>query len=438
MKKAAILFASWALLACSDASTSSDASSSGAADTAQAGSCVAGGTVPRTVALHGPDGAVVSADVTADQRCPDSAQLTVAIGGTSYDVRLTENRVEISVGGAAPKLVAVWKSSGGLTVTSETGATIGEPLRPYLLVTAADIAGFDPIALTVLDWGSLVAILELVGADPNGNDPAADAASLPGPLQYLQLHPPVLRMEINDLAPALSQAMVGAMDALMNDRDVVDFHHFGLCHVNEAFFIGHDSYMDTMEAHLKGVTPAIELPFGRMPWWKPGGPIPPAYAIWSAVADEFYADHDACSAYPKRVCADELMYTVKFSEPDIQDTYPCNPDNRATWCQGLLQGLPCSDLLATTPDDYLGCEDDDNDGLPDQCPYGLLNRFVGEAICDYADVGELWAEMIDWHGQVHERIGGAHGDHCMTATTPTFWLLHITLGTLYEGYLRCP
>jgi hypothetical protein len=46
--------------------------------------------------------------------------------------------------------------------------------------------------------------------------------------------------------------------------------------------------------------------------------------------------------------------------------------------------------------------------------------------------------MIVWHGQVHDRIGGAHGDHAMTPSTPIFWLFHAAIGAVYESYLRCP
>ncbi|MFT5431579.1 MAG: hypothetical protein ACI9OJ_002276, partial [Myxococcota bacterium] len=142
--------------------------------------------------------------------------------------------------------------------------------------------------------------------------------------------------------------------------------------------------------------------------------------------------------YPKRVCLPELKYTVKFSDPEVENLWACDPADQANWCDGLLLGHECSDLIGTKPEDYLGCEDNDNDGLPDQCPYGLLKRFTGERICDYKTTADLWVEFIDWHGQVHDRIGGAHGDHAMTPTTPSFWLYHVTINAVYEGYIRCP
>jgi hypothetical protein len=351
-------------------------------------------------------------------------------------VALTDNRVEISVDGAAPAIVATWNAGGGMTATSDGGDEIGDPLRPYLLLTEASIAGFDPIALTVLDWGSLVTILDLEGADPDGNDPAPNAEMLPDALRFLQRHPPVLRMEINDLSTALSEAMVAEMDVIMNDREVIDYHHYELCHLGEQFFTKHDEFVDDMEAHLIGAD--IELPFGRMPFWEPGGQIPDAYAVWSDIAEDFYATEDACDTYPPRICVPEENYIVKFSTPEVVDQYPCNPANQATWCEGLLQNLACSDEIGTPAEDYMGCEDDDMDGLPDGCPYALLPRFQSDAICDYETVDHLWSDAVDWHGQTHDRVGGAHGDHNMTASTPIFWLFHVTLGAVYEGYLRCP
>ncbi|MFT6396380.1 MAG: hypothetical protein ACJAYU_001123 [Bradymonadia bacterium] len=419
-----------------DTDTAEDATDTGGSDAGEG--CAAGGDVPRSLVIHGPDGTVHEATVTADERCPASAAFEVEVDDATYTLLLAESGVEISIGANDPAIVATWSAGGGLTLESENGATVGHPLRPYLLLNASDIADFDSLALALLDWGSLSAILELTGADPQGNDPAEDATSLPVALRYLQLQPPVFRMEIGTLSAERGTAMVEAMDVLMGDPEVVDYHHFELCHIGESFFTQHDVFVDRMEAHLIEFTPALALPFGRMPFYEPGGQIPPAFQTWSAVADEFYAEHDACDPYPRRVCADELMYTTKFSDPDLLDTYPCDPQRRETWCEGLLQGLDCSDLLATTPDDYLGCEDGDADGLPDSCPYALLPRFNGSAICDYETIDDLWVEMIDWHGQTHDRIGGAHGDHAMTASTPAFWVYHVTINAVYDGYIRCP
>jgi len=127
------------------------------------------------------------------------------------------------------------------------------------------------------------------GQDLDGNDPAEDAQELPPALRFLQEHPPVFRMEKADLSEADSVALVAAMDGLMNDREIIDFHHFELCHLDEQFFTEHDVFVDRMEAQVRGVSPALQLPFGRLPWHEPGSPIPDAYAVWSDIAEDFYA-----------------------------------------------------------------------------------------------------------------------------------------------------
>lgn len=393
--------------------------------------------LPRSFEYHLPLGEQVRGTVVSELSCSDHLDLEIETRGATYTIQASERRIEVSTAGAI-EITGTWNASGGVTLEASSGATIGAPVRPYLLVRAADIADFDPVALALLDWGALSTALALDGADPDGNDPAAGAERLPGEMSFLQDHPLVMRMEKSDLDEGTSTALVGAMDALMNDPSVVDYHHFGLCHAGTYFFTMHDDYVDDMEHHVRSVRPPLALPFGRLPWLEPGSEIPDAYATWSSVADAFYAELDACEPYPHRICTPELYYTVKFSSPQVVDTYPCDPADRQTWCEGLLLDLSCSDEIGTEPGDYLGCEDDDGDGLPDLCPYALLPRFQGDAICDYATVDDLWSEMIDWHGQLHERIGGAHGDHAVTATTPTFWLFHVTLGALYEGYIRCP
>ncbi|MBV1860924.1 MAG: hypothetical protein KUG77_21085 [Nannocystaceae bacterium] len=398
--------------------------------------CVSAMDLPRTVTTHMPLGGDLEAVVTADLRCADSAELTVDTAGRTYSIAIAENVVTISAREQV-LISGVWTSNGALSLTSAGGTTVGEPLRSYLLFRASDIADFDSTALALLDWATLSAMLDLDGADPDGNDPATDAEELPIPLRFLQDHPPVFRMEKGDLPRVDSLALVAAMDGMMNDREVIDFHHFELCHLDEQFFTEHDVFVDRMEAQVRGSSPALELPFGRLPWHEPGSLIPEAYATWSDIAEDFYAANEVCGDYPRRICTNELKYTLKFGTPEVQNTWACNPADRANWCEGLLLGHECSDHIGTQPDEYLGCEVGD-DGLPLQCPYGILDRFKGERLCEYETVDDLWTEMIDWHGQVHDRIGGAHGDHAMTPTTPSFWLFHVTINSLYEGYLRCP
>ncbi len=419
-----------------------DAGGSGAADGGAGGGgggagCVESAGPAAALRFNLPLGAPTTAMVSRAERCPAAATLELMADGTAYTLRAAPDRLTVS-SGAATLIEATWNAQGGVTLTNGADASVGEPLRPYLLLRAADVAAFDPVALALADWHFLSQALELEGADPDGNDPARDAAALPPALSFLQDHPLVMRMEKGDLPEATSMALLARMDDLMNDEEVVDFHHFDLCHLGDQFFTGHDAYVDRMEDHLQSAAPPLALPFGRMPWHEPGSRIPEIYATWSTVADGFYAEHDACDPYPRRACTDEQRYTVKFSDPQPKNLYACDPADRATWCDGLLLDIPCADELGTQPEDYLGCEDDDGDGLPDQCPYGLLRRFTGENLCGYATVDDLWTEMIDWHGQVHDRIGGAHGDHAMTASTPIFWLFHLTLGTPYEGYIRCP
>lgn len=398
--------------------------------------CMSSTDLPRTVAAHMPLGGDFDVVVTEDLRCADSAELTVDTDGRAYSIVLSELAVTVASRGRT-LISGEWTTDGALTLTSANGSTLGEPLRSYLLFRASDIADFDSTALALLDWASLSAMLDLEGADPDGNDPAADAQQLPPALRFLQEHPPVFRMEKGDLSEADSIALVAAMDGMMNDRDVIDFHHYELCHLNEQFFSEHDVFVDLMEAQVRGVTPALELPFGRLPWHEPGSLIPDAYATWSDIAEDFYAANDVCGDYPRRICTDELKYTLKFGTPQVENRWACDPADKANWCEGLLLGHECSDLIGTQPDEYLGCEVGD-DGLPLQCPYAILDRFKGERLCDYETVDDLWVEMIDWHGQVHDRIGGAHGDHAMTPTTPSFWLFHVTINSMYEGYLRCP
>ncbi len=417
------------LLACNG-----DAAATGATDGPPG--CVSAMDLPRTITSHMPLGGDFEAVVTADLRCPDSAELTVETEGRTYSLELGDGTVIVSAADR-PMITAVWTDRGALSITSDDGTTLGEPLRSYLLFRASDIADFDPIALALLDWATLSAMLDLEGADPDGNDPDEDAQQLPPSLRFVQDHPPVFRMEKADLSEANSIALVAAMDGLMNDREVIDFHHYELCHLDEQFFTEHDVFVDRMEAQVRGVSPALQLPFGRLPWHEPGSPIPDAYATWSDIAEDFYAANDVCGDYPRRICTNEVKYTLKFGTPEVQNRWACDPADRARWCEGLLLGRECSDLIGTQPDEYLGCEVGD-DGLPIQCPYAVLDRFKGERLCDYATVGDLWTEMIDWHGQVHDRIGGAHGDHAMTPTTPSFWLFHVTINSMYEGYLRCP
>lgn len=405
-------------------------------DTDPPSGCVAAGELPRTVLTHMPLGATADVVVTEDTRCADSAALAVELAGTSYSISIGPQAVTIARSGEVV-LSAAWSSRGALTLTNPDGKTLGEPLRSYLLFRAVDIADFDTGALALLDWGTLSAMLELEGADPDGNDPAEDAEQLPPSLRFLQDHPPVFRMEKGDLSEADSRALVAAMDGMMNDRDVIDFHHFELCHLDEQFFTEHDVFVDLMEAEVRSVSPAIALPFGRLPWHEPGSKIPDTYAVWSQIAEDFYAENEVCGDYPRRICTNELKYTLKFGTPEVRNQWACNPDERDRWCDGLLLGHECSDHIGTQPDEYLGCELGD-DGLPVQCPYAILERFKGENLCNYETVDDLWTEMIDWHGQVHDSIGGAHGDHAMTPTTPSFWLFHVTINAMYEGYIRCP
>lgn len=407
-----------------------------AGDTEGPPGCATATDLPRTLLTHMPLGGTAEVVVTEDLRCADSAAFSVEVGGATYAIAIEERAVTVSRRGSV-LVSAEWTTGGALTLTSPSGPSLGEPLRSYLLLRAADIVDFDPVALALLDWGTLSAILDLDGADPDGNDPAEDAEQLPPTLRFLQEHPPVFRMEKGDLSPADSVALVAAMDGLMNDREVIDFHHFELCHLDEEFFTEHDVFVDRMEAEVRGASPPIALPFGRLPWHEPGSRIPDAYAVWSQIAEDFYAENEVCGDYPRRICTNELKYTLKFGTPEVRNRWACNPDERDQWCEGLLLGHECSDHIGTQPDEYLGCELGD-DGLPLQCPYAILERFQGENLCNYATVDDLWTEMIDWHGQVHDRIGGAHGDHAMTPTTPSFWLYHVTINTMYEGYLRCP
>lgn len=400
-------------------------------------SCEDADDLPRMLPFNMPLGEPTTARVTGDTRCADSLTVTIESMGATYTIAITENQAEVLLDDASV-ITAEWNTDGGATVTSAGGASFGEPLRSYLLVRAAEIADFDARGLALLDWNALSRALALEGADIDGNDPARDAERLVEPLQFLQDHPLVLRMEKGDLDSQRSADLVEAMMPMMNDPEVVDFHHFDLCHLGEQFFTGHDAFLDRMEAQLRTYEPAIGLPFGRMPYHEPGAFIPDEYAVYAPLAEDFYAEHDVCGNYPRRACTDELRYTIKFSTPGVENVYACDPENRANWCDPLLVDNDCADVIGRPTEDFLGCEDDDGDGLPDQCPFALLERFQGENLCDYADVDALWDDMIVWHGQVHDRIGGAHGDHAMTPSTPIFWLFHAAIGAVYESYLRCP